>query len=619
MQDADPTAAQVQARRQLDDVASNPSVLNLLKTYRQQDELARALEARPVRLAVLPSMTFEPLLPALVTRGLYAGMKLDCWVAPFDQVAPTLLQADGALAEFKPDVILVALRLRDQLPQLYDGIPVDQAKDLFDAADQWLANLHGALRYYAGRQRTPILLQGIAAPTFLADGPVDERRADGQTALYQRIRAGLREICDELDQVYEIDFDRFASCLGATHLFDDRMDAFGRLPIHANHYWDYAGFVVRHVRPFVGLTKKVIVVDADNTLWGGIVGDDGPDGIQLGHDYPGNAFQIFQRRLLALRDRGVVLCIASKNEPGAVEAVLDEHPDMILRREHFSAMAVNWNPKPENVRQIAATLNLGLDSFVFIDDSEVECELMRTSLPQVTTVLLPKEPSAYAQVIEALDCLDQFAVSEEDRKRAELYRTENQRRQLMDKAMDMQSFYRNLQMRLTIGVDDATAATRAAQMTNRTNQFNMMTVRCTEAEMRALMAETETQVMTARLHDRFGDNGMIGLAVVRQAGDTWTIEQFLMSCRVLGRTVERNFLMWIADRARRAGAQELIGLHRPTAKNGPFAGFYGENGFEHLGDSDDVNRWRLGLEMGGAAADDWIAIEVATGGAQGEQ
>lgn len=607
------------AQRDLERVATDPSVLNLLTAYRRRDELAEAVGARPVRLAILPSMTFEPLIPALVVRGLHADMRIDSWIAPFDQISPTLLAADGDLTAFKPDVVLLALRVRDQLPQLYDGIPTDQAAAVFDAADHWLATLQGALQSFTSRHAVPVLLQGLPAPTFIADGPVDAHRSDGQFALYLKLSQGLRAIADEIPSVQVLDIQSLVARHGAQHLFDERMDAFGRLPLHANHYWDYAGFIVRHIRPLVGLTKKLIVVDADNTLWGGIVGDDGPDGIQIGQDYPGNAFQAFQRRLLALRDRGVILCLASKNEPGAVEAVLDTHPDMILRREHFSALAVNWQPKPENLRNMANALNLGLDSFVFIDDSEVECELMRTSLPQVTTIQLSKEPASHAGVLEALDCFDQFALSNEDRQRADLYRAEGERRQLQSQTLDMESFYRSLQMRLAIGVNDEAAVTRAAQMTNRTNQFNMTTVRCSEAQVRALMQTPDVAVVTARLHDRFGDNGLVGLAVVRRDRADAVIEQFLFSCRVLGRTVEKNFLAWIAAHAKIAGATHLIGCYSPTAKNKPFGGFYDEMGFAPSDDSDDVSRWRLSLNEGGLPIDEWISIEVATGEQSGEQ
>lgn len=603
----------VAARSDLERVAADPSVLNLLTLYRRREELAATLNARPVRLAILPSMTIEPLIPALTVRGLHAGMDMETWIAPFDQISSTMLATEGDLTAFKPDVVLLALRVRDQLPQLYDGIPTDQAGAVFDAADHWLATLKGALQTFTSRHAVPVLVQSVPAPTFIADGPVDAQRSDGQAALYRKIRQGLHAISNEIAAVQVLDMQSLIARHGTQHLLDERMDAFGRLPLHANHYWDYAGFIVRHIRPLVGLTKKVIVVDADNTLWGGIIGDDGADGIQIGHDYPGNAFQAFQRRLLALRDRGVILCVASKNEPGAVEAVLDHHPDMILRREHFSALAVNWQPKPENVRAMANTLNLGLDSFVFIDDSEVECELMRTSLPQVTTIQLSKEPAAHAGVLEALDCFDQFALSNEDRQRADLYRAEGERRTLQAQTLDMESFYHSLQMRLTINVNEITSVTRAAQMTNRTNQFNMMTVRCDEAQVRALMEEAGVQVFTARLHDRFGDNGLVGLAVVRQEDKAAVIEQFLFSCRVLGRTVEKNFLAWIAGQSQRNGATHLIGCYRPTAKNKPFGNFYAEMGFARHDDSDDVSRWRLSLYEGGLPIDDWISIEGATG------
>jgi FkbH-like protein len=345
-----------------------------------------------------------------------------------------------------------------------------------------------------------------------------------------------------------------------------------------------------------------------------VVGDVGVDGIALGHDYPGNAYVAFQKRILDLYNRGVILALASKNQPGVVEEVLARHPEMVLRAEHFAAMKINWEPKPNNLRQMAAELNLGLDSFVFIDDSAVECELMRASLPEVLSVNLPQDPALYPGVIESLDCFDQWTVSEEDRTRGRLYKAEAGRRELQAAAVDMPTFYRRLEMKVSLYVNHLPHVARAAQMTARTNQFNMHSIRCSEDDIRRFMTSPEWSVFTLALADRFGDNGIVGLAAVRRDPAEWLVHLFLMSCRVLGRTVEQAFVGWIAERAKAAGVRRLKAEMAPTSKNKPFANFYKDRGFVEEGQAGGVQQWVWDLPGADTALPDWLHVSVVNEG-----
>jgi FkbH-like protein len=284
---------------------------------------------------------------------------------------------------------------------------------------------------------------------------------------------------------------------------------------------------------------------------------------------------------------------------------------MVLRAEHFAAMRVNWDPKPENVRRMALDLNLGIDSFVFVDDSAVECELMRAALPPVQTVCLPSDAAGFAGVIESLDCFDQWAISAEDRQRGAIYRAQAERSELQATVVDMPTFYRQLQMKMTLFVDHAPHVARASQMTNRTNQFNMHTIRCSEDDIRRFMADDDNQVVTLALADRFGDNGVVGLAVVRRGPDEWILHMLLMSCRVLGRTVEEAFVGWIAGQARAAGASRLVGEFVPTAKNRPFAAFFKDRGLVEAEPDGKILKWTWALCDADTAPPDWIEISVA--------
>lgn len=589
---------------------AEPSLLNLAKAAKRLPELSAALGGLPLKIACVSSFTFEPIMPVFALQAVRAGFSIESFIAPYGQFEQMLINPASSLHNFGPDVVFLALRLQDMCPDLYERFNAMPAADADEQVEGLLARIETALQSFRTRSNAKLLIQNFDLPAFFALGIAEQTFPASQSKFMARANEGLISIAAQLGNAHVMDYDALVARHGRAKWADARTAFFARIPVAPEHYWHLAGFYVRHLRPLYGLSKKVLVLDADNTLWGGVAGDVGMHGIALGHDYPGNAFIAFQKRVLDLYHRGVVLCIASKNEPGIVQEIFAGHPDMVLRAEHIAAMRVNWQPKPENLRQMAADLNLGIDSFVFIDDSAVECELMRTALPEVLTVHLPTEPALYPGIIESLDCFDQWAISDEDRKRGQLYKAEAGRKTLRSEVVDMPTFYRRLEMKATIFVNHAAHVARAAQMTNRTNQFNMHTIRCSEDDIRSFMDGADSRVYTLSLADRFGENGVIGLAVVRTGAEAWTIHILLMSCRVLGRTVEQAFVGWIAGQAAAAGAKQLIGELVPTAKNKPFSTFYADRGFSRIGPQGDIQRWEWPLCDADTAAPDWLDITV---------
>ncbi|MCG8406004.1 MAG: HAD-IIIC family phosphatase [Phycisphaerales bacterium] len=611
------SAAQAEAEREavhpdalFSEVDACPTLLNISRVTKrlapQRDDLARV----GLKVACVSSFTFDPLKPALELQGLRAGMGIHSYISPYGQYEQELINPSAGLADFRPDVVLVTIRLQDVCRPIYDefnGMTEDDAKRVLD---DWINRLSAALQTYRERASAYILMQNYDLPAVSATGITSRGQLYAQADAIEWANKQLARLAESIDNLYVMDYDGLVARMGRRRWSDPRTEFYARIPIANDHYWPLTGFYIRHLRPLYGLSKKAIVLDADNTLWGGVVGDAGPNGIELGNDFPGNAYVAFQKRILDLHHRGIILAIASKNEPGSVESVLQNHPDMVLRPEHFATTQINWNPKPDNLRQIAEDLNLGLDAFVFMDDSPVECEMMRTALPQVLTIPLPKDPAAYPDIIESLDCFDQWTISAEDRKRGELYKAEAGRREFQRQTVDLPTFYRHLEMQMTLFIDCVAHVARASQMTNRTNQFNMNTIRCSEDDIRKFMAATDHEVITLALRDRFGDNGVVGLAVVRRREEAWTLHLFLMSCRVLGRTVEQTVVRWIKKRAQRAGVKQLTAEFVPTSKNKPFAGFYRECGFNLAGPSSDIQRWECELEGAETDAPDWMAIDI---------
>jgi FkbH-like protein len=371
----------------------------------------------------------------------------------------------------------------------------------------------------------------------------------------------------------------------------------------------YAGYIA----PLKGLTRKCVVVDLDNTLWGGVVGEDGPRGIHLGDTAPGVEYQDFQRYLAALSARGVLLAVNSKNNPEDALEVIRSHEGMVLREAAFSAVRVNWRPKPENMVSIAEELSLGLDALVFLDDSPEERALMRDSLPQVLTPEMPTDPALYRQTVEALPQLQSLVVTETDLTRVEQYRARRQREQARDGATSVEEFLHSLEITLQIAPADDSTLARVHQLFQRTNQFNLTTRRHGLEQLTAWARDPGWRLYTVRSRDRFGDHGLVAVALVRLDPATWVIDSFVMSCRVISYGVETALLATVCEAATSAGAGTVIGEFVETRKNLPARDFYARHGFAADGSADGVTRWTLALPGGAVQRPAWVALEVAPG------
>ena len=315
--------------------------------------------------------------------------------------------------------------------------------------------------------------------------------------------------------------------------------------------------------------KKCIVLDLDNTLWGGVVGEDGIDGIALSLTPPGAYFIAFQQALRDLYDRGIILAINSKNNPEDALAVIRTNPNMILKEGHFAAMRINWAEKADNMRELAKELNIGLDSMIFLDDSPHNRESVRMLVPEVETPEMPEDPARYVKFLHSLPYFAASAVTDEDKMRGNMYVTERLRKAAEKEYADRGSFLKSLDMELQFFEDDASVLARLSQMTGKTNQFNVKKRPMTEAEIQKFVDSEEHAVFHARAVDQFGDHGIIAFALVRKEKDLWHIESLLMSCRVIGRGIEDAFMAEIGSRASEAGAKTISVTFEKSEKNEP--------------------------------------------------
>jgi len=362
-----------------------------------------------------------------------------------------------------------------------------------------------------------------------------------------------------------------------------------------------------YIKALKNLTRKCIVLDLDNVMWGGIIGEDGTEGIQLGNDSPGNAYKDFQRALLSYYNRGVLLALNSKNNPEDALKAIREHPHMLLREKHFAATRINWQNKVQNMTELAKEVNIGLDSMVFIDDNPREREQMKQALPQVLVVDMPSSPFLYRQTLENLNEFSVLALTEEDKKRGEMYSARKRREDLRETISSVEDFLKSLEMKVVIRHVDDYSLPRIVRMVNKTNQFNLTTRRYTDAEVRKMKeTEDEFEVYGLQVCDKFGDEGIVGVAIIRKEQKTWTLDSFLLSCRVIGRKVETAFLARIVADAKEQGVSAIIGEYVTTQKNAPVKNFYSSHGFEELTQKGNLRRWRLDLTKHTVKTPEWM-------------
>ena len=574
--------------------------------------LRRALEScpaesigfRPFKVALLSSFSIEFIHDALVAQGFASGLKIDIYQAGFGTFRQELLNPTAALYAAAPQAVMLAVDVGAWIPESVRST-LRTASDVEVAAAQLQEEFRALVRALRGRSTAALLIHNIPLSAWPQGGMTDAGAFAGESALVARLNAALAAVAQSESNVHIVDYAGLINRFGTVHWHDDRMRLYARAPVAQAMYSHLAAEYLKFFRALSGLAKKCLVLDLDNTLWGGVIGEDGLTGIKLGADYPGSAFVEFQKYVLGLHERGVILAVASKNNPTDADEVFDQHQFMVLRSSHFSEMQVNWQPKSVSVAKIAEQLNLGLEHIVFVDDNPVECEQVREVLPMVTVIQLPEEPEHYVAALARDGWFDSLTISAEDRRRGELYRQRDEAETLRAATANLEDFYRELRMELLIAPVADSSLARAAQLSQKTNQLTVTTRRYSDADLLQAATRPDWVVRTIAVRDRFGDNGIVGLMMAKHSGSVLEIDTFLLSCRVVGRTVETAMLAYLCDEARRRGASSLIGTIISTPKNVPVRDLFERHGFAKIaGGSEGTTTWRLALEDGTV---DWPA------------
>jgi FkbH-like protein len=579
-----------------------------------RDKTRDTLTLAKFKLAILRSFTVEPIVPLLRAEAFAYGVDLDVHVGDFNTYVQDMLDAQSALYRFAPDAVVLAVRTDQAAPDLWhdfaDLAPVaaqQAAERVIQGYGQWI----GAFRKHS---QAALIIHSLERPSLPSLGVLDDQSESGQAGLIRLVNRELRRIAEGFRGIYILDYDALVARHGSEHWHDENKWLTARLPIAAGYLLQMAREWMRFIVPLSGRTAKVLVVDLDNTLWGGVIGEDGMAGIEIGPEYPGAAYQALQRALLDLSRKGILLALCSKNNFDDAMEALEKHPGMLLRAKHFAALRINWTDKSQNLREIAQELNVSTDALAFLDDNFFEREQVRTLLPEVTVIDLPKNPMGYVSAIRNCAALERLTLSAEDRQRHEMYAAQKQRGGAEHTFQSKEDFFRFLEQEAELEpVSDLTLA-RVAQLTQKTNQFNLTTRRYSEAQIAEIAKKPDWHILSIRVRDRFGDHGLVGVAIAHDIGEQCEIDTFLLSCRVIGRTVETALLAHLAESAAQRGRKRLEGWFLPTKKNAPARDFYEQHGFEWQATSCDGSLWTLDLESSTLRCPDWIKLKVSAEG-----
>jgi len=556
------------------------------------DEVLRAHPHLPsVSVAITGHGTVWQLVPALTAELARHGLLLRPFVSDFDSYVFELSDSASRLYAANADLtvcVLDPMVVFDEVPAVWRPVDVERV----------LAEKHRVIerlvRTFEATSRGMIVVNTVPLPHGFAAQLLDYRSRRELSIAWRQAGIKLLRLADDHPCLAVVDLDPLvAEGIAAT---EPRLSSYAKVHLSPELLARYARELGHLARQAAGRVKKCLVVDLDGTLWGGVLGEDGVAGIEVAEGRRGEAFRAFQRVVKQVGSQGVLLAVVSKNDLSLVREALRDASGMTLAEDDFVRVVANWRPKHDNLAELAATLNLGADSFVFVDDSPLECGLVRHELPGVTVVQLDGEPALHGQRLLEDDWFGTRELTDEDRTRVTKYREELERQDFLDSFESIQDYLRELQVavRLTSAVEHDVA--RVSQLTLRTNQFNLTTCRLQQAGVSELLSDPASLVLTVRSSDRFGDNGTVGAVFLRrQAGDLH-IDNFVLSCRVFSRGIEQACLAAILRHAQSAGIESVYGTYRPTARNGVVRDFYPRYGFLPIGGDDTTVLFRHDLQ-----------------------
>lgn len=549
----------------------------------KSNELSDQNFTKKIKIALLSSYTINGLKEILHVKSVEHGIFASIYEGPYNQYSQEILNTTSDFYKFQPDITFLIIDSRDIFDELYH-FPflksIDQKKSF---VTEKISELKYLINFFTEQTNSMMILSNLNIPTSYG---ISELKSDyGLSDMIREFNTELTLNYKASKKVAILNFDSFVSKYGEDNIFDPRQYFFGDMRI-AIKFLPYFGHeLMKFIIAFLGLTKKCIVLDLDNTLWGGIVGEDGFNGIKLGPEPPGNAFIEFQKTLLSLNQQGIILAINSKNNFNDAMQIIKEHPYMVLKEDHFSSIRINWNDKVSNIKEIAKELNIGLDSLVFLDDDKVNREFVKSTLPDVFVPELPEDPSLYSKYLQNMIQFSTLKITEEDKQRGKMYAQQKMRTELENLTPDLEAFLKKLNLKIIIKKVDAFSLPRVSQLILKTNQFNLTTKRYLESEIDSMIKDPSFFVGYVNVEDKFGDNGITGVFIIKKEPEKiWNIDTFLLSCRIMGRDIEKGIFAYIVNQAKKENIEQIKAQFFPTQKNKPIENFLSNCNFQKQND-----------------------------------
>ncbi|MFC1814776.1 HAD-IIIC family phosphatase [Thermodesulfobacteriota bacterium] len=574
-------------------------------SYSQIEELLNKFDFSnysDLNVSILRNIMVEPIEPYLRYYAYQSGLNAKIRFGEYGNIFQEAVGGRDDLFNKDTDCVIIFMYLENfswDFARNFNSLAADQIRIEKDRIKDHIQSILNGLR---GQTDAIILWLGFELPSYPSLGIWDSQIDSGQLSTVKEINEYLRETIKNTTNAYFVDTSLCVYRIGSINFYDLRYWHIGRAPYTRKALKEIAFEVYKFIRPLIGKNKKCLVLDCDNTLWGGIIGEDGIAGINLSKTYPGSAYYEFQQEIVNLYHRGIIIALCSKNNQDDVWEVFEKHPDMVLKRDHIAKALINWQDKATNLRQIALDLNIGLDSLVFVDDSDFEVNLIRQEFPSVEVIHLPKgQAIEYRKILASYGLFDTLTVTTEDKKRGALYNAEEERKKLRAETTDLVSYYRSLEMELEISFADEFSIPRIAQQTQRTNQFNLTTRRYNEADIKHFIDDSDADVLYLRLRDKVGDSGIVGTCILKYNNNKSIFDTFLLSCRVLGRGAEDAFIIQALKLAKKRNCKLAVGEYYATKKNSQVEDFYTKQGFKEMNaeneKADRVFYFELGNEL----------------------
>lgn len=556
--------------------------MGLIDYINKSKKLVKKESSSETKLAFLSNFNIDGLAEAMKVLCYEHDIYSETYVAPYNQYIQEILNRASNLYSFSPNIIFILIDIEHLLGNMYYfpyRMSREQRGEIIKSKFDELKDL---IEILEKNTKAKIIVNSLLQPFYSSRGILENKQESGLLKLVRRFNDLLEDLSKENSQLFIFDMNNFCSKVGYKNLIDKKMSYIGDMMISPSGLIELAEEYLSYIFPLMSKTKKCIVLDLDNTLWGGVIGEDGIDNLELGPEKTGKPFVDFQKRLLELSERGILLAINSKNNYEDAMEVIRNHRYMILKENHFASIRINWNDKASNMEEIAKELNIGTDSLVFIDDDKTNRELVKKLLPRVMILEMPEDPALYTQALENLKLFNSFNLTEEDLQRRNMYVEQRKRKQLESSAKDIDSFLKELKIKVLIGQEEESQIPRIAQLTQKTNQFNLTTKRYSEEDIKNFFRSDNHSIKFIHVKDNFGDYGLTGVSIVEKFNDKnfWKIDSFLLSCRILGKGIEFAFIERIIEEAKKAGIKKIYGEFMPTEKNDPAKNFLVECGFD---------------------------------------